>query len=220
MTEWVVLQVLLHHRQQRTYDRFQRASHWEELRQPASRDVRIGMMGLGVLGRAAAELLVRLGFNMAGWSRHPAALSGVECFHGPGGLDPVLARTDILICLLPLTTETRGILALPLFRKLARDGALPGGPILINGGRGGLQVEADIVAAIEAGVLGGASLDVFEHEPLEPASPLWRFPNVVITPHCAAWSDPAETTQLILAQIFAYEAGAPLRNLVDPKAAY
>ena len=121
--------------------------------------------------------------------------------------------------LLPLTPETRGLLAMPLFRKLARDGAL-GGPVLINAGRGGLQVEADIVRALREGVLIGASLDVFETEPLDAASPLWELDAVVVTPHCAGWSDPAELTRQILDQIAAFENGVPLRNVVDRAASY
>jgi glyoxylate/hydroxypyruvate reductase A len=219
MTEWVTLQVLMHHRQQRRYDRQQRERRWRDLRQPVAGAIRVGIMGLGMLGAAAAAALVPLGFRVAGWSRRPKALSGVESFHGADGLDRFLARTDILVVLLPLTPETRGILAMPLFRKLARDGAL-GGPVLINGGRGGLQVEDDIVRAIQDGVLIGASLDVFETEPLPVDSPLWGFDNVVITPHCAAWSDPAALAGQILDQIAAFERGEPLQNLVDPRAGY
>jgi glyoxylate/hydroxypyruvate reductase A len=220
MTEWVTLQVLIHHRRQRAYERLQAERRWHELRQPAAGEVRVGIMGLGVLGRDAAEVLVRLGFQVAGWSRRPASLAGVECFRGEAGLDPFLARTDILVCLLPLTPETRGILSMPLFRMLARDGALGKGPIVVNAGRGGLQIEADIVAALTSGVLAGASLDVFETEPLDPMSPLWSFDDVVITPHCAAWSEPGETTRIILKHIEAYEAGAPLENLVDRAISY
>lgn len=219
MTEWVTLQVLLHHRQQRRYDRLQRERRWHELRQPAASEVRVGIMGMGVLGTSAADVLVRLGFQVAGWSRRPKSIRGVESFHGEAALDPFLARTDILVVLLPLTPETRGLLAMPLFRKLARDGAL-GGPVLINAGRGGLQVEADIVRAIEEGVLIGASLDVFETEPLDPGSPLWAMENVVVTPHCAGWSDPRELTRQIMDQIAAFEAGRPLRNVVDRGASY
>jgi glyoxylate/hydroxypyruvate reductase A len=176
--------------------------------------MRVGVMGLGVLGRGAASVLARLGFRVTGWSRKPAALDGVETFAGPAGFDPFLARTDILVCLLPLTPETRGILSMGLFRKLARDGAL-GGPVVINAGRGGLQVEADIVAAMQEGVLKGASLDVFETEPLDAASPLWGLDNVVITPHVAADSTPAAIVPQILAQIETFEAGGALRNVVD-----
>ena len=163
---------------------------------------------------APRRCLVALGFQVAGWSRRQKAVPGVESFHGDTGLDPFLARTDILVALLPLTPETPGVLSMPLFAKLARDGGL-GGPVLINAGRGGLQVEADIVRAIGHGVLIGASLDVFETEPLDPASPLWGFENVVVTPHCAGWSDPIELTRQIMEQIAAFEAGRPLRNVVD-----
>jgi glyoxylate/hydroxypyruvate reductase A len=219
MTEWVTLQVLIHHRQQRRYDRLQRERRWHELRQPAASEVRVGIMGMGVLGASAAKVLVALGFQVAGWSRSPKTIPGIESFHGVSGLDPFLARTDILVSLLPLTPETRGLLAMPLFRKLARDGAL-GGPVLVNAGRGGLQVEADIVRAVEERVLIGASLDVFETEPLDPSSPLWGLENVVVTPHCAGWSDPRELTRQIMDQIAAFEAGQPLRNVVDRAASY
>jgi len=219
MTEWVVLQVLIHHRQQRTYDRQQAARVWKELRQPAARDVRVGIMGLGVLGRDAATVLRRLGFNVAGWSRRPADIENITYFYGRSALDRFLERTDILVSLLPLTPETKGILATPLFEKLARDGAL-GGPVLINAGRGGLQVEADIVSAIKRGVLVGASLDVFEREPLDLGSPLWALPNVIITPHAAAASAPTALIPPILDQIRDFEAGKPLQNVVDPIAMY
>jgi len=173
MSEWVILQVLLHHRQFRRYDRQQREKVWDEDEaQPAARDVRVGLLGLGVLGLDAAAKLQALGFDVAGWSRTPKAVTGVATYHGADGLDALLARTDILVSLLPLTPQTTGLLNAALFAKLPRDG--PIGPALVNAGRGGSQVEADILAALDAGVLSGASLDVFETEPLPPASPLWR----------------------------------------------
>ena len=146
-------------------------------------------------------------------------MAGVATYHGTGELDAFLARTDILVSLLPLTAETRGILAMPLFLRLARDGAL-GGPVLINAGRGGSQVEADIVTALERRVLIGASLDVFEKEPLDPASALWGREDVIITPHMAAWSDPAPLAGKIVAQIKDFEAGKPLDNTIDRAAGY
>ena len=219
MTEWVTLQVLIHHRQQRAYDRAQDARTWHERRQPVAADVRVGIMGMGVLGRRAAEVLVQLGFSLAGWSRTARPLDGVEMFGGDSGLGPFLARTDILVCLLPLTAATSRILSRPLFEKLARDGAF-GGPVLINAGRGGLQVEADIERSLDDGTLIGASLDVFETEPLDPASPLWRHSEVVITPHCSAPSSPSALAANIHRQILAYEAGRPLNGVIDRQAGY
>jgi glyoxylate/hydroxypyruvate reductase A len=219
MSEWVTLQVLLHHRRQREYDTLQAARTWRELAQPAAPDVRVGIMGMGVLGQDAAAILVRLGFAVAGWSRRPTNVAGVQSFHGADQLNAFLARTDILVCLLPLTNETRRILAMPLFAKLAPDG-VHGGPILINGGRGGLQVERDIAAALDAGVLKGASLDVFEHEPLPATSPLWGRQNVVITPHAAGWSSPAALVPEMLRQIALFEAGEPIGPLIDRAAGY
>ena len=219
MTEWVTLQVLLHHRQHRGYAALQAERRWHDLRQPAAGEVRVGIMGMGVLGRDSAETLVRLGFQVAGWSRRQANIDGVQSFHGSEQLDAFLARTDILVSLLPLTPETRGILAMPLFRKLARDGKL-GGPVLINAGRGKLQVETDIVAALDEGVLKGTSLDVFETEPLPAASPLWGRRDVFITPHAAAWSSPEALAQDIHGQILAFEGGEPLEHVVDRAASY
>jgi glyoxylate/hydroxypyruvate reductase len=219
MTEWVVLQVLIHHRRALTYLDQQRRGVWNELSQPAAGCVGVGIMGMGVLGRDVAEVLVRLGFDVAGWSRRPAMVPRVANYAGRNELDAFLGRTDILVSLLPLTPETHGILSMRLFRKLRRSGPF-GAPVLINAGRGGLHVEADIVAALGQGVLGGASLDVFEHEPLDPSSPLWSMRNVVVTPHSAGWSDPAELTKAIMRQIVDFEAGAPLRNLVDRTAQY
>ncbi|HVY19522.1 MAG TPA: glyoxylate/hydroxypyruvate reductase A [Bauldia sp.] len=219
MVEWVVLQVLMHHRRQRTYDAQQRARQWHELEQPAAREVRVGIMGMGVLGRAAAAVLVGLGFDVAGWSRRPSTAPGVRDFHGAAELGAFLARTDILVSLLPLTRETRGILNMGLLRQLARDGKL-GGPVLINAGRGGLQVEADIVAALHAGVLAGASLDVFETEPLPAESPLWGREDVVITPHCAAASTAVALVPGMMRQIATFEAGGALANVVDRGAGY
>lgn len=220
MSEWVAWQVLAHHRQATAYRAQQAHSTWRELPQPAASEVRVGIMGMGVIGRDAAEVLVRLGFQVAGWSRtRPVTLPGVQGFIGDSERAAFLARTDILVSLLPLTPETRGILAMPLFRALARDGVL-GAPAIINGGRGGSQNEADILAALDDGTLGGASLDVFETEPLPATSRLWRHPRVTITPHAAAWSSPAALVPPMLEQIRAFERGEPLRHLVDRDAGY
>ncbi len=179
----------------------------------------MGILGLGVLGREAAELLARIGFRMAGFSRTEKSLAGIETFHGKNGLDAFLARTEILVCLLPHTPATEGILNLALLRKLKRDGAL-GGAYLINAGRGMLQVDADILAALEESSLAGASLDVFPTEPLPRESPLWNHPNVIITPHNAGVSDPRALAKNVLTQIERFERGLPLEHVVDRTAGY
>jgi glyoxylate/hydroxypyruvate reductase A len=220
MSEYVVLHCLMHLRQQRRYDEQQRHKLWrEEQHPPSARDVRVGVMGLGVLGGDAARKLQVMGFDVAGWSRSPKALDGVPTFSGEDGLAAFLARTDILVCLLPLTPDTRGILNRDLFARLARNGRL-GGPIVINAGRGGLQVETDILAALDDSTLKAATLDVFETEPLPPDSPLWTHPAVTVTPHNAAASEANAISAYIADQIRRFEAGEPLHNVIDRKLGY
>ena len=219
MTEYVVLHVLLHHRRFKLYDAQQRDRFWGENSDPAASEVRVGIMGMGVLGQAAAAALASLGFQLNGWSRTAKNLPGVETFSGEKGLPPFLARTDILVCLLPLTPDTRGILNYDLLRGLARDGAL-GGPSLINAGRGGLQIEDDILRALDDGILAGASFDVFQQEPLPSASSFWAHPKVFLTPHNAAQSNARALTKYVLAQIERFERGLPLENVIDRKLGY
>jgi glyoxylate/hydroxypyruvate reductase A len=219
MTEYVVLHVLLHHRRMSVYATAQQNRVWLNLTQPGAESVRVGILGFGHLGRAAAEMLLRLGFRVAGWSRRGEPMDGVEVFAGSDGLKPFLARTDILVALLPLTPDTAGILDLDLFRGLAKDGPL-GGAILINAGRGGLQVADDILVALDEGSLAGASLDVFEEEPLPPESPLWAHPQIWLTPHNAADSDPEPICTAIVAQIGRHRAGEPLDHVVDRRLGY
>jgi len=219
MTEYVTLHVLLHHRRQRRYDAQQQERSWIDHDQPAASEVSVGIMGLGALGRDAAAVLKRLGFKVAGWSRTPKDIPGIETFHAAGGLDAFLARTEILVVLLPHTPATDGILNLSLLRKLRRDGAL-GGAYLVNAGRGKLQVDADIIAALAEGALAGASLDVFPDEPLPKESPLWSHPRVIVTPHNAAASVPRMLVTNVLMQIERYEAGQGFTNLVDRDAGY
>lgn len=219
MSEYVVLHVLLHQRRLLEYRELQGKRVWKEHAQPGADEVRVGVMGLGVLGRNAAQKVAGLGFKVAGWSRSLKEIPGIETYVGDDGLDQFLARTDILVSLLPLTDTTRGVLNGALIAKLAKDGLLPG-PVLINAGRGGLQVEADILAALEAGDLWAASLDVFETEPLPEASPLWSHPRVVVTPHNASISDERAVCRYVLAQIARHEAGAALKNVVDVPTGY
>ncbi len=220
MSEWVLLQVLSHHRQARRYARQQAESRWDDdPRQPAARAVRVGVMGLGVLGLDAAAKLALVGFDVAGWSRSRRDAPGLACYAGAAELDDFLGRTDILVVLLPLTPDTAGLVDAGLLRRLARDGRL-GGPVLINAGRGGLQREDDILACLDDGTLRAATLDVFAREPLDRASPLWRHPGVTVTPHNAALSDPEAVADLIAGQILAHRAGRPLDHVVDRVRAY
>jgi glyoxylate/hydroxypyruvate reductase A len=219
MVEYVLWRVLDHHRQGRLYRAQQERKVWFEPPQPAAGSVRVGVMGLGELGSAAASLLIAAGFRVNGWSRTPRDVAGAACVHGEQGLSPFLAATDIQVVLLPLTPDTRGIVDYGLLRQLRRDNPL-GGAVLINAGRGLLQRDEDILRALEDGILAEASLDVFESEPLPPESPLWSHPRVFVTPHAAAASDPDHLVAPMLEQMEAFERGEKLRHLVDRAAGY
>ncbi|MBC8128686.1 MAG: glyoxylate/hydroxypyruvate reductase A [Rhizobiaceae bacterium] len=219
MSEYVVWRVLDHFRRGNAYRMQQAAGLWHERMQPAAREVTVGIMGLGELGRDAAAKLHALGFRLVGWSRTEKHVVDVEAFHGAAGLDAFLGRTDILVVLLPITPDTRGILDSSLFSRLKHRTPI-GGPVLINAGRGGLQVETAILKALDEDVLMEVSLDVFETEPLPASSPLWKHPRVFVTPHAAANSDPDALVPLILGQIDAFERGEPLRHLVDRRRGY
>ncbi|MBY5836090.1 glyoxylate/hydroxypyruvate reductase A [Rhizobium leguminosarum] len=218
MSEWVVMQCLMHLRGQYTHDSHQRQREWAKLIAPEAAEVTVGVMGLGILGQDAVAKLRVMGFNVIGWSRSRKQIDGVETFDAIE-LDSFLARTDILVGLLPLTPETSGFYNARLFAKLRRDGAL-GKPVFINAGRGKSQVEADIVSAIRDGTLGGASLDVFEAEPLASDHPLWDLRNVFITPHDAAVSEENALFQHVETQIARFERGEPLQFVVDRAAGY
>jgi glyoxylate/hydroxypyruvate reductase A len=219
MTEYVVMHVLMQHRRQAYYAESQRAKRWEPKLQWAARELRVGVMGLGVLGRDAAEVLARIGFDVAGWSSTAKSIPGVQCFAGEAGYGSFLARTDVLVCLLPLTPDTRGILNRRTFAGLARDGKL-GGPVVINAGRGGLQNEDDLLAALNDGTLAGATLDVFQSEPLPASSPFWSHPKVTLSPHNAADTDADTISAYVAEQIAAFERGDKLMNVVDRTTGY
>ncbi len=222
MVEYVALHVLFHHRRMSEFRELQTRRVWKYLPEPAAHEVRVGLMGLGVLGAAAARGLAGFGYQVRGWSRARKSLDGVACYAGAGELDAFLADTDILAALLPLTPDTRRMLNRRLIGKLSRRGRderLPG-PVLINAGRGGLQVDADILAALGAGGLYAAPLGVLGAEPLPHSSPLWGHPRVVVTPHNAAESAPAAIARYALRQMAAHRNGEPLPHLVDPKRGY
>ena len=219
MTEYVVLHVLMHHRQELYLRESQRAKRWEPRYQWPASAVTVGVMGLGTLGADAADVLRRLGFRVTGWSRSPRTIEGVACFHGADQIDGFLRETDILVCLLPLTPDTHGILNRDVFAKLNRNSPL-GAPVLINAGRGGLQNEADILACLDDGTLGAASLDVFVQEPQPADSRFWTHPKVMLTPHNAADTDADAISAYVAEQIARFEAGGALENVVDRARGY
>lgn len=214
MAEYVVLHVLIHHRQQRRIDGNQKRKKWDSFPTHAASDVAVGIMGLGVMGTLSAERLRDLGFKVAGWSRSRKRIDGVHCYAGAAEFDSFLRRTDILVSLLPATPETDRIINGDLIRKLSRKGPF-GAPIVINAGRGRQQVESDIVECLDTGELFAATLDVFSVEPLPPDSPLWIHPKVTVTPHTAADSEPEVICAYVARQIERHRAGTPLANVVD-----
>jgi glyoxylate/hydroxypyruvate reductase A len=214
MSEYVVLAVLNHHRFMLDYAAQRRARVWEEIPQLPAEARQVGILGLGVLGRDAAEKLKPFGFRLAGWSRSPKSITGVTCFHGSGGLDAFLGGTDILVCLLPLTAETTGILNGETFARL------PPGAAVINVGRGKQLVEADLLAALDSGQIGGATLDVFQNEPLPEDHPFWAHPRVFMTPHIASMTVPQSAVRAVVANIQRLESGEALQHVVDLKRGY
>ena len=209
MTTHVVQQVLDLHMQAAVYRTQQAERHWEEAELTAPWDRRVGILGLGSLGRDAAEKLAELRFDVAGWSRSPKEIEGITSYQGKEGLAEFLARTDILVCLLPITGETEGILNAHHFAHLPR------GASIVNCARGGHLVEADLLAALDAGQLGGAALDVFNEEPLPDDHPFWGHPKIVVTPHIAAFSVPKTVVELVAGNIERIEKGEPPLYAVD-----
>ncbi len=215
MSEYVVWQVLDHHRMGPKYRAQQAARIWlEDRAQVAAKDVTVGMLGLGVLGKDAALKLKMLGFEVIGWSRSAHEIEGMKTYSGEAELNAFLGQVDILVCLLPLTPATKNIIDRTLINSMTRRGPL-GAPAIINAGRGGLQNEDDVLAALDDGRLSGVSLDVFQQEPLPPTSRFWTHPKVTLTPHAAAASDPNALVMPIVNQMAAFERGEPLVNLVD-----
>ena len=219
MSEFIVMHVLMHHRQQLRLRENQRKGVWDSFPQHAAKDMTVGIMGLGVLGQDAAQKLRMMGFRVRGWSRSLKIIDGVQSFVGPVQLDDFLSGTDILVSLLPATTETNGIINRTLISKLSRKGPFAA-PILINAGRGRQQNEDDILACLNDGSLYAASLDVFRVEPLPAASKFWNHPKVIISPHIAADSNPATICTYIARQITVYESDKILTNQIDVSIGY
>jgi glyoxylate/hydroxypyruvate reductase A len=214
MVEYVTLAVLSTHRDWRTYHEQQRGGNWQVHRVHPASSRRVGVLGLGVLGRAVLDSLCSFGFSCAGWSRSQQQIEGVECFAGAEGLQQFLARTDIVICLLPLTDSTRGILSKPLFNKLPR------GATVINVGRGGHLVQEDLLQALDEGKVGNAILDVCEPEPLPSDHPFWTHPKVMLTPHIASMTQPETAVEAMIDNLHRHREGLPMIGLVDRARGY
>jgi glyoxylate/hydroxypyruvate reductase len=214
MSEYVVLQVLRLHRRDLDYRAQQQAEIWRELPQKNAGERPVGILGFGEIGQDAGRKLAALGFPISGWGRTDRPRAGFRTYAGADGLSQLLVGTEILVCLLPLTPETQGILCARTFA------CLPRGAGLVNAGRGGHLVEEDLIPALDCGQLCAAALDVFREEPLPPGHPFWHHPRILVTPHIAGITNPRTAAPIILDSIRRFEEGRPLLNEVDPSRGY
>lgn len=214
MSEYVVLGVLNHCRQFDAYRTDQSKKKWQPRIPLLAADMRIGIMGLGQLGTDVAHKLSTLGFPVSGWSQTPKNIEGVDCLAGVDALDVFLSQARILVCMLPLTPKTRGILNHDTFAKL------PTGAYVINVARGQHLIEKDLLAALDSGRLSGACLDVFAVEPLPQTHPFWHHPKIIVTPHISSITFAKAVTPQIIENYKCAQTGKPLLNVVDPKKGY
>jgi glyoxylate/hydroxypyruvate reductase A len=214
MKEYVALHVLRHHREMPRIEANQARQQWEQIVVPPATQRRVGVMGLGNLGAAAADLLKQIGFEVHGWSRSQKQLQGIECYAGDEGLRAFLDGTEILVCLLPLTESTRGILNADTFNRLK-----PGASV-INAARGPHLVESDLVEALDSGQIAGATLDVFPVEPLPRSHPFWTNPKITITPHVASLIDAPTGSKIVARNIKTFEETGTVTDIADAKRGY
>ena len=196
------------------YLSFQSKQDWHRLATPFSYERRVGIMGFGILGQASALALQHIGFKVSGWSLSKKNVPGVESFAGAESFNRFISTSDILVCLLPLTHETKGIIDRNLIQRL------PDKACIINGARGALVVEADLISALRSGHLSHAVLDVTKIEPLPSDDPLWKAPNITITPHVASVTNPQSGARLVSENINRILNGKSPKHLVDPDAGY
>jgi glyoxylate/hydroxypyruvate reductase len=214
MAEYIAYAVLRYFRRFDEYEAQARTGNWAQLPLRDRSGFSIGVMGMGVLGTAVLEALAPFGFPLRGWSRTEKQMEGVQSFHGVDGLDFFLRGTRVLVCMLPLTTETNNLL------DRAKLSLLPEGAYLINVGRGAHVAEPDLLALIRSGHIAGATLDVFRNEPLPAPHPFWEEPRITITPHVAAATLPFESVVQIAEKIRTMQAGQPITDLVDRSRGY
>ncbi|MFK8084222.1 MAG: 2-hydroxyacid dehydrogenase [Granulosicoccus sp.] len=201
MREYIVLHVLRYHRELPALQRQQAEQRWKSVVTPVAQQRRVGIMGMGGMGKAAANSLAQLGFEVRCWSRHSKSLPNIQSFAGKEQLQDFLEGTEILVCLLPLTEITKGILCSRLFAQL------PMGACLVNAARGQHLIEQDLLDALDKGQLSQATLDVFTTEPLPEAHAFWTHPNILITPHIASLIDPVSGGKIIAANIQRFVRG-------------
>lgn len=214
MCEYASFAVLALHRDMLRYRQQQMARCWQaHLLQPAYQR-RVGVMGLGTQAQQILATLQPLGFALKGWARSAHRIAGVECFAGREQLPAFLSQCDIVMCVLPLTEQTRGILDRELFRQLPRGAAL------INMGRGGHLVEDDLLEALDSGQLSGAVLDVVQNEPAPADHPFWGHPQILLTPHIAAMTQPESAFAVLLENIRSFERGEPMNGQIDRNKGY
>ena len=214
MTEYTVMHVLQLHRNMAEYRARQARKEWGAVPQLRPEDRGIGFLGYGMMAKQPAHILKLLGFDVAAWTRTPKPDAEIPIYHGPDQLEAFLARTDIAVCLLPLTPETRGILCARTFAMM------PDGAMIVNNGRGEHVVTEDLIAALDSGQLSAAALDAHVPEPLPPESPLWKHPKVTVMPHAARRPPMTQIAPQMIENIRRCEAGEPLIGEVDKQAGY
>lgn len=214
MAEYVTYAVLRYFRRFDQFELQAQRGEWKFMKPFSHEDFKVGILGLGMLGRRIAQSLAPFNFPLLGWSRTPKDLPGIECHAGAAGLDAVLRAAKLLVCVLPLTAETTGILNRRSLGQLAQ------GSFVINVARGAHVVEADLLELVQLGHIAGATLDVFAEEPLPPNHPFWSEPNITITPHVAALTLRDASVRQIARKIHALEQGQPVAGVVDRARGY